>query len=130
MAKLGGYGSWGRSAHKRFDGTCGEDRRNIHENDVLQMNSDLFGGGDCVVKYVLEGHDRGVNWAVRFGALALAGVLASYCCDSWQQADTYQALTQQPLEHALVPAPRAGRLHCRRFTRRCRSSCPAPTTGK
>jgi hypothetical protein len=30
-----------------------------------QMNSDLFGGGDAVVKYVLEGHDRGVNWAVR-----------------------------------------------------------------
>lgn len=29
------------------------------------MNSDLFGGGDAVVKYVLEGHDRGVNWAVR-----------------------------------------------------------------
>lgn len=29
----------------------------------LQMNNDLFGGGDAVVKYVLEGHDRGVNWA-------------------------------------------------------------------
>ncbi|KAL9231674.1 hypothetical protein vseg_006869 [Gypsophila vaccaria] len=28
-----------------------------------QMNSDLFGGVDAVVKYVLEGHDRGVNWA-------------------------------------------------------------------
>ena len=28
-----------------------------------QMNADLFGGGDAVVKYVLEGHDRGVNWA-------------------------------------------------------------------
>lgn len=27
------------------------------------MNNDLFGGGDAVVKYVLEGHDRGVNWA-------------------------------------------------------------------
>lgn len=29
----------------------------------VKMNSDLFGGGDAVVKYVLEGHDRGVNWA-------------------------------------------------------------------
>ena len=33
----------------------------------LQVNADLFGGagagGDAVVKYVLEGHDRGVNWA-------------------------------------------------------------------
>lgn len=27
------------------------------------MGADLFGGGDAVVKYVLEGHDRGVNWA-------------------------------------------------------------------
>ncbi|KAH9291970.1 hypothetical protein KI387_042835, partial [Taxus chinensis] len=30
---------------------------------LTQMNTDLFGGGDAVVKYVLEGHDRGVNWA-------------------------------------------------------------------
>ena len=30
---------------------------------LSQMNSDIFGGGDAVVKYVLEGHDRGVNWA-------------------------------------------------------------------
>ena len=27
------------------------------------MNADLFGGGDAAVKYVLEGHERGVNWA-------------------------------------------------------------------
>merc|ERR1719172_262504 len=31
--------------------------------DDMRMNADLFGGGDAVVKYVLEGHDRGVNWA-------------------------------------------------------------------
>lgn len=30
---------------------------------LSQMNADLFGGIDAVVKYVLEGHDRGVNWA-------------------------------------------------------------------
>lgn len=30
---------------------------------VPQVNSDLFGGGDAITKYVLEGHDRGVNWA-------------------------------------------------------------------
>ncbi|KNA11000.1 hypothetical protein SOVF_139190 [Spinacia oleracea] len=30
---------------------------------LSQMNTDLFGGVDAVVKYVLEGHDRGVNWA-------------------------------------------------------------------
>ena len=25
--------------------------------------TDLFGQADCVVKHVLEGHDRGTNWA-------------------------------------------------------------------
>lgn len=28
-----------------------------------QLNNDLFGTNDAQVKYVLEGHDRGVNWA-------------------------------------------------------------------
>jgi WD40 repeat protein len=32
-------------------------------NLQMQVNNELFGGGDAVVKYVLEGHDRGVNWA-------------------------------------------------------------------
>ncbi|KAI5659249.1 hypothetical protein M9H77_28042 [Catharanthus roseus] len=35
-------------------------------DDILclsQMNADFFGGVDSVVKYVREGHDRGVNWA-------------------------------------------------------------------
>lgn len=27
------------------------------------MQTDLFGTGDAVVKFVLEGHERGVNWA-------------------------------------------------------------------
>lgn len=35
-------------------------------DDILRLpqniGGDLFGGGDAVVKYVLEGHDRGVNW--------------------------------------------------------------------
>lgn len=33
---------------------------------LTQMNTDLFGEGDAVVKYVLECHDRGVNWAAAF----------------------------------------------------------------
>lgn len=37
----------------------------------VQMNTDLFGGGDAVVKYVLEGHDRGVNWAAFHPTLSL-----------------------------------------------------------
>jgi len=36
-----------------------------------QMNADLFGGGDALVKYVLEGHDRGVNWAAFHPSLPL-----------------------------------------------------------
>ncbi|RWR81791.1 coatomer subunit alpha-1 [Cinnamomum micranthum f. kanehirae] len=38
---------------------------------LSQMNTDLFGGVDAVVKYVLEGHDRGVNWAAFHPSLPL-----------------------------------------------------------
>jgi coatomer protein complex subunit alpha (xenin) len=31
----------------------------------------LIGGGDAVVNYVLEGHDRGVNWAAFHPTLPL-----------------------------------------------------------
>ncbi|KAF5734159.1 coatomer subunit alpha-1 [Tripterygium wilfordii] len=43
-------------------------------DDILrlsQMNTDLFGSVDAVVKYVLEGHDRGVNWAAFHPTLPL-----------------------------------------------------------
>ncbi|KAJ4832155.1 hypothetical protein Tsubulata_015999 [Turnera subulata] len=43
-------------------------------DDILrlsQMNTDLFGAVDAVVKYVLEGHDRGVNWAAFHPTLPL-----------------------------------------------------------
>jgi len=33
---------------------------------LTQMNTDIFGEGDVVVKYVLECHDHGVNWAAAF----------------------------------------------------------------
>jgi coatomer protein complex subunit alpha (xenin) len=32
-------------------------------NMVSRVNNELFGGNDALVKYVLEGHERGVNWA-------------------------------------------------------------------
>jgi WD40 repeat protein len=35
----------------------------LQMNLQMQVNAELFGSGDGVVKYVLEGHDRGVNWA-------------------------------------------------------------------
>ena len=43
----------------------------IDSSACMQMNTDLFGGGDAVVKYVLEGHDRGVNWAAFHPTLSL-----------------------------------------------------------
>ena len=30
----------------------------------MQQSPELFGNTDVLVKYVLEGHDRGVNWAM------------------------------------------------------------------
>ncbi len=45
---------------------------NIVGNDMTSLvNSDLFGGSDAVVKYVLEGHERGVNWAAFHHTLPL-----------------------------------------------------------
>ena len=38
-------------------------RRGESNNLAARINNDLFGSNDAVVKYVLEGHDRGVNWA-------------------------------------------------------------------
>ena len=40
-----------------------------------QGQADLFGNTDAVVKYVLEGHDRGVNWASFHPTLPLIGAL-------------------------------------------------------
>ena len=37
----------------------------------INVNGELFGSSDVVVKYVLEGHDRGVNWAAFHPTLPL-----------------------------------------------------------
>ena len=37
----------------------------------LTVQAELFGAVDVVVKYVLEGHDRGVNWAAFHPTLPL-----------------------------------------------------------
>jgi coatomer protein complex subunit alpha (xenin) len=37
----------------------------------LNMQAELFGTNDVIVKYVLEGHDRGVNWASFHSTLPL-----------------------------------------------------------
>ena len=43
-------------------------------------SSDMFGSSDAVVKYVLEGHDRGVNWASFHPTLPLVVSGAMFCC--------------------------------------------------
>ena len=35
----------------------------MQRDDRQEQNADLFGSSDAIVKHVLEGHDRGVNWA-------------------------------------------------------------------
>lgn len=40
-------------------------------SSALNMQTELFGAVDVVVKYVLEGHDRGVNWAAFHPTLPL-----------------------------------------------------------
>mgnify|MGYP006150427991 CR=1 FL=1 len=41
------------------------------DRGTWQQVEDLFGGNDATVKYVLEGHDRGVNWAAFHHTLPL-----------------------------------------------------------
>ncbi|KAF8020121.1 hypothetical protein BT93_G0735 [Corymbia citriodora subsp. variegata] len=57
---------WDISALKKKTASPGDDLLRLS-----QMNTDLFGGVDAVVKYVLEGHDRGVNWAAFHPTLPL-----------------------------------------------------------
>ena len=50
----------------------GQDGRNDGDgNGALNVQAELFGTNDVVVKYVLEGHDRGVNWAAFHPTLPL-----------------------------------------------------------
>ncbi|KAF8025391.1 hypothetical protein BT93_F2284 [Corymbia citriodora subsp. variegata] len=57
---------WDITALKKKTASPGDDLLRLS-----QMNTDLFGGVDAVVKYVLEGHDRGVNWAAFHPTLPL-----------------------------------------------------------
>lgn len=56
---------------------------------ALNVQAELFGTNDVVVKYVLEGHDRGVNWACFHPTLPL---LASAADDRqvklWRMSET------------------------------------------
>lgn len=58
-------------------------------NTAMNVQAELFGTNDVVVKYVLEGHDRGVNWASFHPTLPL---LASAADDRqvklWRMSET------------------------------------------
>ncbi|GLJ14130.1 hypothetical protein SUGI_0226720 [Cryptomeria japonica] len=61
-------------------------------DDILkltQVSTDLFGGGEGVVKYVLVGHDHGVNWASFHPSLPLIVSAADdYQVKLWRMNDT------------------------------------------
>lgn len=54
---------WDIGALRKKNVTPGMGPRDELSMRAAQANAELFGSGDAVVKYVLEGHDRGVNWA-------------------------------------------------------------------
>ncbi|KAL7567981.1 hypothetical protein ACA910_004568 [Epithemia clementina (nom. ined.)] len=66
----------------------GSDSRQ-RQQQGLNVQAELFGTNDVVVKYVLEGHDRGVNWACFHPTLPL---LASAADDRqvklWRMSET------------------------------------------
>lgn len=65
-------------------------------NNSSVGNTDLFGTSDAVVKHVLEGHDRGVNWAAFHPSLP---VVVS-CADDRQVNDiTSLRFSEIPLKH-------------------------------
>lgn len=49
---------WDISGLRKQGSTGGDDFMKIG-----QLNQELFGSSDVMVKYILEGHERGVNWA-------------------------------------------------------------------
>jgi len=72
--------------------TTGLRRKNVRSGPPTAgqgRDTELFGGMDAVVKYVLEGHDRGVNWATFHPSQSL---IASGADDRsvklWRMSDT------------------------------------------
>lgn len=74
---MGGPGGPNAAAHHMGSSTA------------MNVQAELFGTNDVVVKYVLEGHDRGVNWAAFHPTLPL---LASAADDRqvklWRMSET------------------------------------------
>lgn len=56
---------------------------------ALNVQAELFGTNDVVVKYVLEGHDRGVNWAAFHPTLPLiASAADDRLVKLWRMSET------------------------------------------
>ena len=70
----------------------------MDEHNRNSSGPDLFGHTDCVVKHVLEGHDRGANWAAFHPSMPL---IVSGADDRqiklWRMSDSKVA--QNPLGH-------------------------------
>jgi coatomer protein complex subunit alpha (xenin) len=70
-------------------GSMGGPRSAAASSAAMNVQAELFGTNDVVVKYVLEGHDRGVNWACFHPTLPL---LASAADDRqvklWRMSET------------------------------------------
>lgn len=66
-----------------------DSRQSTAASTAMNVQAELFGTNDVVVKYVLEGHDRGVNWAAFHPTLPL---LASAADDRqvklWRMSET------------------------------------------
>ena len=59
MASMGG----GADGHPMHANMMARDRAGSAASQIgTRVNNELFGSTDAVVKYVLEGHERGVNW--------------------------------------------------------------------
>jgi coatomer subunit alpha len=75
--------------HDMYHAAQRQQQHNGNQQQGLSVQAELFGTNDVVVKYVLEGHDRGVNWASFHPTLPL---LASAADDRqvklWRMSET------------------------------------------
>ena len=71
LGGIGAYGGLGMGSNGSRGSTA--------TATALNVPAELFGINDVIVKYVLEGHDHGVNWAVFHPTLPLLESAADDC---------------------------------------------------
>lgn len=81
------------------------------EDQVARANAnqtDMFGNTDAVVKFVLEGHDRGVNWVAFHPTMPLiVSAGDDRLIKLWRMSETKAVRTRSE------PQPRAPLVLCR-----------------